>query len=363
MLVCNHTRTQYPLNAPIWKSDSGGLLQIAFLPTHFQPELLAQRPPSLWRYREALPIAPEAEIVSMGEGFTPLQKITFEGFSVYFKLEFLFPSGSYKDRGATVLLTQAKNLSVSHIVQDSSGNAGCSIACYAAAANINCDIYVPADTSAAKLQQIEMYGANLHKIVGNREATAKAALEAAQNTYYASHVWNPFFLQGTKTMAYEIAEQMQWQAPDTLILPLGNGTALLGAFIGFRELYELGIIKKIPKIIGIQAANCAPAYHLLHKTTLPPTPQKTIAEGIAIAEPLRMTEIIEAIQTTQGDIICVEEEDILLHWHKIAKKGYYVETTTAAIVAGIHQYKNNKTNTDEIIVSMLSGTGLKSNKK
>ncbi|MEM9982561.1 MAG: pyridoxal-phosphate dependent enzyme, partial [Bacteroidota bacterium] len=161
--------------------------------------------------------------------------IEFDNFKIHLKLDFLFPTGSYKDRGASVMISKVKELGIDKVVQDSSGNAGASVAAYCAKAGIACDIYAPKCTSQAKLTQIKMYGATLHLIDGTREDTAQAALEAAQKSYYASHCWNPYFFQGTKTFAFEIAEQMGWKAPDTVILPAGNGTLLIGAYIGFRE--------------------------------------------------------------------------------------------------------------------------------
>ena len=152
---------------------------------------------------------------------TPLEQVNIGGREILMKLDFLFPSGSYKDRGATVMISQALAMGVKQVVQDSSGNAGCAVAQYCARAGIGCEIFVPASTSPAKLVQIEAYGARLNLVPGSREDTAKAAMKAADHTYYASHVWNPFFFQGTKTFAYELCEQLGWKAPDTVILPAG----------------------------------------------------------------------------------------------------------------------------------------------
>ena len=156
------------------------------------------------------------------------------------------------------------------------------------------------------LLQIEQYGATLHKIPGTREDTAKAALHAAQITYYASHYWNPFFFQGTKTCIFEIVEQLGWNVPDAIILPVGNGTLLLGTYIGLKELQREKIIDTLPKIIGVQAENCSPLAHAWkkhHQIKNPFTWKETIAEGIAIAHPVRAAEILNAIKETNGAII------------------------------------------------------------
>jgi threonine synthase len=209
------------------------MLDLRFEPS-FEPSMVVGRPHDLWRYREALPVGDD--VVTMGEGWTPLLSVAFDGRVLLIKQEQLFPTGSYKDRGEAVLMTHLRELGVERVVEDSSGNAGSVVAAYAAHAGIACDIYAPTDTSPAKTAQIEAYGATLHRIPGTREEAARAALEAAAICVYASHVYNPWFLQGTKTFAYEVAEQLDWVAPDTLVLPAGNGTLVLGAYLGFTEL-------------------------------------------------------------------------------------------------------------------------------
>ena len=160
----------------------------------------------------------------MGEGFTPLEEIELDGHRVLLKIDYLFPTGSYKDRGATVLISKVKELGIRKVVEDSSGNAGSAIAAYCAKAGIECEIYVPQATSPEKLVQIQAYGATLKRVEGSREKTAEVAMGAASKFYYASHCWNPFFLHGTKTFAFEIWEQMDGKVPDVLILPVGHGT-------------------------------------------------------------------------------------------------------------------------------------------
>ncbi len=224
-----------------------------------------------------------------------------------------FPTGSYKDRGASVLVSKIKELGIKEVVEDSSGNAGCAIAAYCARAKIKCEIFVPQDTSPAKLAQIQAYGAKLRLIPGSRKDTAQATLKTAEKIYYASHSWNPFFFQGTKTLAFEICEQLDWQSPEVVILPVGNGTLLLGCFLGFKDLQQAGIIDKLPRLIGIQAANCAPLYLARREesTDIPFIMEKeTLAEGIAIAAPVRGKQILQVIEETAGDIMVVAEEEI-----------------------------------------------------
>jgi threonine synthase len=363
-LYCRACATTYALNEPIWRCACGGLLDIAWKAT-IDPARIATRAPSLWRYREALPIADDAAIVSLGEGFTPLIEERLDGRPVWLKLDHLFPSGSYKDRGATVLVSQVKALGLRHVVEDSSGNAGSAIAGYCARAGIACDIYVPADTSAGKLAQIEGYGARLHRVPGSREDAARAVWQAAQSCYYASHTWNPFFLQGTKTWAYEVCEQLGWRAPEAVVLPVGNGTLLLGAYLGFRDLIEAGMTDTMPRLVGVQAAACAPlATAYANGVTVPAAvaTSPTLAEGIAIAEPVRGSQILEAVRASGGTILAVSEVEIVSALRHMHRRGFYIEPTAAATIAGLRRYLAESAG-DGVIVSTLTGHGLKATDK
>jgi threonine synthase len=280
-------------------------------------------------------------------------------------MDYLFPTGSYKDRGATVLISKMKEWGVQKVVEDSSGNAGSAIAAYCAKAGIECEIYVPQGTSSEKTVQIQAYGATLRKVQGSRERTAEVAMEAASKIPYASHCWNPFFLHGTKTFAFEVWEQMDWKAPDVLVLPIGHGTLFLGAYIGFKELKEAGMIRKIPRLVGVQSAACAPLYWAFRKgwTELRPIEKReTVAEGIAIAEPVRGRQILEAIHRTDGEILAVTEKEIGMALKEMGRKGHFIEPTSAATIAGLKKYLKKKSRR-ETVVSTLTGTGLKSVEK
>jgi threonine synthase len=301
-------------------------------------------------------------MLSMNEGFTPLEEVEFNGNRTLIKIDYLFPTGSYKDRGATVLISKMKEWGVQKVVEDSSGNAGSAIAAYCGRAGIKCEIYVPQYPSSAKTVQIQAYGATLKKVLGSRERTAEAAMEAASKIPYASHCWNPFFLHGTKTFAFEVWEQMGWKAPDVLVLPIGHGTLFLGATLGFRELKEAGMIKRIPRLVGVQSAFCAPLYLAFRKgwrETRPIEKKKTVAEGIAIAEPVRGRQILDAIQETDGEILVVTEKEIGMALKEMGRKGHFIEPTSAATIAGLKKYLRKKRRR-ETVVSTFTGTGLKS---
>jgi len=362
VLVCAATGERYGADAPRWCSATGGLLDLEWTPA-FYPEKIRHRPPSLWRYREAIPLQDDRNIVSFGEGFTPLFPATLSGQKIQIKLDHLFPTGSYKDRGASVLISKARELGIRDVVQDSSGNAGCAIASYATLAGIACEIFVPAGTSAAKLVQIRHAGASLHQVPGTREDTARAALERAHHVYYASHCWNPFFLHGTKTFAFEIWEQLSWKVPGTLILPAGNGTLVLGAWLGFRELLEAGFADRMPVIVAVQAAACAPlaaAFQRPSAHALPQVPTgHTMAEGIAIAAPVRWKGIVQAVRETGGIIQTVEEEEIAGALRKTGAMGLCVEPTAAAAIAGAEKYLAENDAAGPVI-TVVTGHGLKS---
>ncbi|WP_419785906.1 threonine synthase [Pseudodesulfovibrio sp.] len=361
--VCRTCGERFPGESVRWRCDCGGLLDLDFTPA-LPVDKIASRAPTLWRYREALPIPAGAEL-SLGEGFTPLLPVEIGGREVLVKQEQLFPTGSYKDRGATVMIAMATHLGITDVVEDSSGNAGCAVAAYCAKAGVHCRIFVPADNSPGKLGQIELYGADLVPVPGSREDTAAACMDAAQDTFYASHVYNPYFFHGTKTFAYEVVEQLGWKAPDTVVLPAGNGTLLIGAHLGFSELLQLGVIQSMPRLIAVQAAGCAPlatAFSSGAKYALDVSTSPTLAEGIAIAKPERGEQMLAAVRSTGGDFLTVNEEEILAAFRSMGRQGYCIEPTSAAIIAGAARHAAESA-ADEVIVTAFTGHGLKAGDK
>jgi threonine synthase len=239
------------------------------------------------------------------------------------------------------------------------------MAAYAKLAEISCDIYLPSGTSESKITQISAYGSHIKRVIGDRKDTAFQAFEAAKNSYYASHCFNPYFFQGTKTFAYEVCEQMNWQAPQSLVLPAGNGTLILGCYIGFKELANMGIITKIPQIIAVQSQKCQPLNLALSDFSFNKEnylPEETIAEGIAIPNPVRLKQMAEIIHETNGQVITVSEDEITHAWKYVANLGFYIEPTSAATIAGVLKFKNQN-DEDKNIVSLFSGNGLKSTEK
>lgn len=361
--VCRDCGLDFDVHVPRWRCDCGGLLDLDFSP-QLDPDRLAGRPATLWRYREALPV-PDGVELTLGEGFTPMLPVEIGGREVLVKQEQLSPTGSYKDRGAAVMMAMAAHIGVTSVVEDSSGNAGCAVSAFAAKAGIHCRIFVPADNSPGKLGQIELYGAELTPVPGSREDTAAACMAAASDCYYASHVFNPYFFHGTKTFAFEVAEQLGWKAPDAVVLPAGNGTLLLGAHIGFAELLGLGLIERMPRLVAVQSAHCAPlraAFEAGAETVSPASPEPTLAEGIAIGLPRRGEQMLRAVRETGGTCLAVSEEAILAAFRDMGRKGFCIEPTSAAVVAGTAEYVR-AVGRDEVVVTMFTGHGLKVGEK
>jgi len=363
-LTCTVCRRSFASDEPRWRCDCGGILDLDFAPG-IDRRALAGRPPTLWRYREVLPIRDDANIVSLGEGFTPLTAIELEGRTVHLKLDHLSPTGSFKDRGASVLVSHAKEIGIGHVVEDSSGNAGAALAAYSAAAGIRCRIFAPAGCSPGKLAQIRAAGAALTEVNGPRRETTRAVLRAAESTWYASHGWSPYFLHGTKTCAYEIVEQLGWRAPDVLAVPVGNGTLLLGAHLGFGELRAAGLIDRIPRLVAVQPANCAPLHRafMAGETTVPEVEASpTVAEGTAVDAPIRGAQILAAVRATGGVVLSVGEDEILDALSLLLGRGHCVEPTAAVGMAGLRNILPGM-DRDEVSVVVMTGHGLKAGER
>jgi len=345
---------------PRWRCDCGGILDLEFAP-RLDRRRLAGRALTLWRYREVLPIREDGNIVSLGEGFTPLVPFALDGRAVRLKLDHLSPSGSFKDRGATVLVSRAKETGVAEVVEDSSGNAGAALAAYSAAAGIRCRIFAPAGCSPGKLAQIRAAGAAVTEVPGPRAETTRAVLRAAESVCYASHGWSPFFLHGTKTCAYEITEQLGWRAPDVFVVPVGNGTLLLGAHLGFSELRAAGLIDRVPRLVAVQPARCAPLHRAFvagENTAAKVEAAPTVAEGTAVDEPIRGAQILAAVRSTGGAVLSVREDEILDALALLLGRGHCVEPTAAVGVAGLRNCLPEM-DRDETAVVVMTGHGLK----
>jgi threonine synthase len=351
----------FPLDQPRWSGPDLAPLLLTQLPgiTRAQIDPAIR---SLWRYRAALPFQP-GDPITLGEGTTPLLCRTIHGEKVHLKCEWLMPTGSFKDRGASVMLSLLRAQGVTAVLEDSSGNGGAAIAAYAAAGGMAATIMAPASTSPAKLVQMRAHGASLELVPGTRQDTADAAIRRAETIFYASHNWHPFFLHGTKTLAYELWEDLGFRAPDNVITPCGAGSNVLGCEIGFSELQRAGEIAAIPRIFAVQPANCAPiaaAFLAGADTPVPTQIAPTIAEGTAIAQPIRLHEVLGVLRETRGGAVTLTEAEITRATFDLARLGLYVEPTAAQPVAALAKLLAAGAITPEqTTVLVLTGSGLK----
>ncbi len=354
-----------------WRCTCGGALEIDAAPQlPSSPPADLDRDRGLWAFADWLPVAPRA---TLGEGWTPL--VDAPTFDCAFKLEYVFPSGSFKDRGATTTLSRAVGLGVERVLEDSSGNAGAAIALYAARAGVDARIFVPADAKPAKLAAIERTGAEVVRIEGDRQAVTDACVEAVEGAeprsaeptggqrprvsgWYASHAHNPAFYAGTATFAFEVAAQRGWTAPDALVLPVGHGTLLLGAFRGFRALQEAGLIEREPRLLAVQAAGVAPVVEAVGGDAASDD-RNDLADGIRIREPARREEVLRAVRETGGDAVAVGETATREALDRLRRSGFDVEPTSAAAAAGFDVYRELGVLDGDDVVVPLTGSGLK----
>ncbi|MGW9113463.1 threonine synthase [Microbacterium sp. NPDC055683] len=349
--------SRYPLDAPRWRSDAGRPLLVS-TQQGISRDDIETGDRSLWRYRAALPVD-IARPISLGEGCTPLVERARGGARPLFKLEWFSPTGSFKDRGTSVMLSYLRERGIEAVLEDSSGNGGSSVAGYGAAGGMGVTIFAPSSTSPAKIDQVRAYGASVVLVDGPREESQAAAIRASDDTFYASHNWQALFLEGVKTLAYELWEDLGFRAPDNLVVPVGAGSSLLGCWFGFRELLAAGRIERMPRLFAAQPLACSPLDAALrgeHDRAVAPT----IAEGTAIRRPMRLAQMLRAVRETGGDAVAVPEDAIAAALRSLCDDGLFVEPTSATAAAAFDALVARRAILpSETTVVMLSGSGLK----
>jgi len=382
MLVCEVCGREYPdatdgdsdTATHVWRCDCGHALDFADtpLPESDTPPATLDRDRGLWAFESFLPVDRR---VTLGEGWTPL--VDAPDWDCAFKLESLFPTGSFKDRGATTTLSRAVELGVDRVVEDSSGNAGLAVATYAARAGIDAEIYVPADAKPGKLRAIERTGADVVRVEGSRGDVTDACIEAVESggetdagnagdgeqAWYASHAWNPAFFAGTATFAMELAAQRAWTVPDAVVTPLGHGTLLLGAYRGFRALEAAGWIDEIPRLLGAQATGAAPIADAFGGDAVgsaEAAEPNEAADGIQIRDPARGDQVRAALRETGGGAVAVGPAATEREHDRLARAGFHVEPTCATATAALDGFRERGVvDPDDDVVVALTGTGLK----
>lgn len=359
--VCSKCSQSTDVSTRKAKCECGGLWKLDYKAPRFDLSLVDKDTWSIFRYRAFLPLQDERwREVSLGEGMTPVIQFNED---VLLKMDYFMPTLSFKDRGAAILVAHCKSIGVDSVVQDSSGNAGNSVAAYCAKAGINCEIFVPEGTYPPKIAMIKSHNAHVNVIPGTRDNCANAcrAKVDIEGKYYASHVYNPFFYEGTKTYIYEVYEQLR-RIPANIFVPLGNGTLFVGIVKALEELLESNIITKMPQIVAVQSENCDPFAKAViagDKKPATVTPISTMAEGIAIGVPMRGEEILEYIYKYHIEVITAPEDRIMEARLTLAAKGIYCEHTTAATYAAFLRYCQLKGKTSDSLIPMC-GAGLKS---
>ena len=329
-------------------------------PIIFDPEKIDFLQPGIWKYRYTFNINDDIDAISLGEGDTPLVWTELFGHEVAIKCEFLNPTGSFKDRGSSLTASFFKSRNIDRYIEDSSGNAGASLAAYSARAGIELEVYIPETASGIKRKQIEAFGAKLIPLKGTRREIQDVAKQLADSgNIYASHAYLPFNIPGYATVAYEIFDQMGDKSPGTVILPVGQGGLLIGLARGFAALRKAEKITKIPAIVGVQARACSPLWSLftggidgLRFATDGPT----LAEGVRVWQPSRGDLVLKEIGSTMGKFVAVDEFEIKNGVEEFARKGFHVEPTSALVWSGLKQCVDN---CDGPIVVILTGSGLK----
>jgi threonine synthase len=314
----------------------------------------------MWRYDSALPTNAPARGTILGEGATPLIPVEIDGFPIHLKMDSHMPSGSFKDRGAAAMATYLHQIGVKRIIVDSSGNAAAAMSAYAAALGLDCTVYVPSTASPGKMVQARAYGSTVIPVEGSREDVAQAAQSAAENdssATYASHNYHPVFVEGVKTWAIEVWEQLGSTNPDVVYAPSGGGSSFVGAWRGF-----VAVGGSMPQLVLCQPSACAPIHKAWQAgTDIEPVPANdTIAEGTKISMPSRPKQILNALRNGNGATAAIDDAYLIDTLKLLWSQGVYVEPTAGLGVAACRQaISAGKHSPDQRIVAHITGNGLK----
>lgn len=359
--VCTECGKKTPVTTRDPKCACGGLFELDYTPPKWDAAKIDRMQWNQFRYREFMALDGDAwKSVTLGEGMTPIVELEP---GMFVKVDYAMPTLSFKDRGAAGLVAHMKAIGVEKCVQDSSGNAGNSVAAYCARAGIACEIYVPEGTSPKKIAMIQSHGAQVHVIEGSRDHCADVCRErvAKEGVYYANHVVNPFFYEGMKAYIYETLEQLG-RIPQHIVVPVGNGTLFIGVVKALEHLLESGVIDKFPQIVALQSELCNPLETAVRQGSDVPVDvdvKPTIAEGIAIGKPLRGRELLAMVKKHNIALVIAPEDKILEARQRVARQGLYIEHTTAANFAAWDAYRQEHPDATDVLIT-LCGAGIKS---
>lgn len=376
-LHCPKCENTYGVDAIVQLCECGAPLLVAYkmdeLKESFKKEKLAGRKPDLWRYHELLPVKNEENVVTLGEGMTPMLHLKKAGkdmgiANLYMKDEGMIPSGSFKSRGAAVGVSKAKELGVKELAMPTNGNAGAAWSLYSAQADITATIVMPIDAPEITRKECVAAGADLYLVNGLIGDAGKIVGQAVKDydLFDASTLKEPYRIEGKKTMGLEIAEQFGWKVPDVILYPTGGGVGLIGIYKALRELQELGWISedKMPRLVAVQSTGCAPIVKAWEEGKTHAEPWEnasTVAFGINVAKALGDFLILDGIKETNGCAIAIDDETLLAELKLVASsEGAFVCPEGAAAFAAARKLRMDgwiKEN-DQVVV-LNTGAGIK----
>ena len=375
-IICPRCDHRFPLSRLLNLCTCGSPLLVRYdlkkASANFSISSLQGRVSSLWRYRELLPLRDDANLVSLGEGFTPLlpaKSLAGElGLKrLWIKDEAQNPTGSFKDRGLSLAISRAKELGVKKAAIPSAGNAGGSLAAYAARAGIEAHVFMPRDTPIANQIEVQQYGARLTLVDGLINDCGRIINErkTAEGWFDISTLKEPYRVEGKKTMGYEIAEQLNWTLPDVIIYPTGGGTGLIGMWKAFQEMEELGWIgSKRPRMVSVQASGCAPivkAFGEGRETAEPWQNAKTVASGLRVPQAVADFLMLRALRESNGTALSVSDEEMIAEIPRLGRaEGIFFCPEGAACAAALRRLMQNcwVKPTDEVVL-FNTASGLK----
>jgi threonine synthase len=374
---CINCKTTYGIDEIVYFCKKcGDILEIKFGTNELAENRRASgwktMPLSVWRYRPFMPIHEATELVTLSEGGTGLHRSDRLGAelgikNLYVKNEGENPTGSFKDRGMTVGVTKAVELGARHVICASTGNTSASLAAYAARAGIRCTVLIPSGKIAyGKLSQAMIHGAKVLQVKGNFDEALEFVFKLAEKhkEIYLLNSINPFRIEGQKSLGYEICEQLNYEAPDRVVIPVGNAGNISAVWKGLSEFYQLGLIKKLPKMTGIQASGSAPIAQAIRTNSdkiIPVESPETVATAIRIGAPVSWKKALNAIRESHGTAETVTDEEILDAQKTLARiEGIFVEPASASSIAGLKKLaKKGIVMENEKVVCITTGHGLK----
>jgi threonine synthase len=371
-LQCTECHRFLPDEKPLGRcTNCDGLLDTVLdesILSNYSKRDIEENAHSMWKFHMFLPVRAGTIPLTAGEGDTPLRLVRSYPLlrKIWVKDETRNPTGTFKDRGASLAVTRLSQLRARKLVLASEGNAGCSFALYSQMAGIGCHVYLPKDANHAKIELSRKLGAHVTKVQGTISDAGRQAAKLAEKTgaYNASTFVTPFRHDGKGTMALEICQQRSWESPDYIVYPVGGGVGLVGMWKMFKILQRLGWIRKKPQIIAVQPKGCAPVVDAYNHGRTDVTEWKspeTIAKGLKIPKPLAGKWILRSLRESRGLALKVSDREIHRAMLDVSKRdGLLVEPSSAAAFAALPQlHESGGVDKKDSVVVIATGSGLK----